>query len=169
MALIKTELGQRLFKERSALLSVRQRSAFIMFDGIKSVEQVLVAAAGLGVVRSDIDHMVSNGLLADSGGVRVVASPTLMEVPTSPSPLADKIDSSPPQPPIAPRRSDQERYALAWPMATQLTAAMGIRGFRLNLAVEAASGYQDLLALLPKIQAAVGTEKAAAFERALKN
>ena len=41
-------------------------------------------------------------------------------------------------------------------MATQLTAGMGLRGFRLNLAIEGASGYDDLLALLPKIQAAVG-------------
>ena len=52
-------------------------------------------------------------------------------------------------------------------MATQLTASLGLRGFRLNLAVEAASGYDDLLALLPKIQAAVGNEKCAGLERAL--
>jgi hypothetical protein len=49
-----------------------------------------------------------------------------------------------------------------------LTASLGLRGFRLNLSVESASGYDDLLALFPKIQAAVGTEKAARLERALK-
>ena len=53
-------------------------------------------------------------------------------------------------------------------MATQLTASLGIFGFRLNLSVESASGYDDLLALFPKIQAAVGADKAAALERVLK-
>jgi hypothetical protein len=46
---------------------------------------------------------------------------------------------------------------------------MGIRGFRLNLAIEAASGFDDLLILLPKIQAAVGAEKCAALEQVLKS
>ena len=41
-------------------------------------------------------------------------------------------------------------------------------GFRLNLAVEAASGTEDLLALLPKIQAAAGMQKSEELERLLK-
>ena len=40
MKYIKTELGQQAFKARSPLFPVRQRTAFIMFDGQKSVEQV---------------------------------------------------------------------------------------------------------------------------------
>jgi len=35
-----------------------------------------------------------------------------------------------------------ERYAEAYPIATQLTADLGLRGFRLNLAVEAALDYE---------------------------
>ena len=65
-------------------------------------------------------------------------------------------------------RTPQERFAQAWPIATKLTAGLGLRGFRLNLAIEAASGYDGLLALFPKIQAAVGVEKCAALEKALK-
>jgi hypothetical protein len=50
----------------------------------------------------------------------------------------------------------QQRYMEAVRMATQLTAGLGLRGFRLNLAVEAATGYDGLVALLPKIKDAVG-------------
>ena len=50
MKLIKTETGQQAFKARSPLFSARQRTAFIMFDGQKSVEQVLAAAPNIGGV-----------------------------------------------------------------------------------------------------------------------
>jgi hypothetical protein len=49
-----------------------------------------------------------------------------------------------------------------------LTASLGLRGFRLNLAVESASGYAELLALLPKIQDAVGSKACRELERVLK-
>ena len=62
-------------------------------------------------------------------------------------------------------RSDQQRYKDAYPIATQLTGSLGLRGFRLNLSVEGTANYEQLLALLPKIEAAVGPEKAAALER----
>ena len=52
-------------------------------------------------------------------------------------------------------------------MATKLTASLGLRGFRLNLAVEAAAGYDELLALLPKIKEAVGSPACAELERTL--
>jgi hypothetical protein len=66
-----------------------------------------------------------------------------------------------------PAAGGRERYQAAYPIATQLTASLGLRGFRLNLAVEAATTYEELAALLPKIRAAVGPDKAQALERAL--
>jgi hypothetical protein len=53
-------------------------------------------------------------------------------------------------------------------MATKLTASLGLRGFMLNLAVEGASGFDELVTLLPKIQEAVGAKPCMALERALK-
>ncbi len=148
MVYVKSEAGQLAFKQRSAQLSARQRSAFIMIDGIKSLDQVIAATAGLGITQADFDDMIANGFLNEIQPLSpTVAVPVLIPVST---------------------RSAQERYAQAWPLATQLTASIGLRGFRLNLAVESASGYDDLLALLPKIQAAVGVEKCAALENALK-
>ncbi len=140
----KTEVGQLAFKERSPQLSAKQRSAFILFDGVKTLEQVLAATAGLGVTPADVDHMVQQGFIAAAQAA-------------APEGAAGGGERTP-----------QQRYSDAYPLATKLTATLGLRGFKLNLAVEAASGYDDLLALLPKIQDAVGAQAAAELERALK-
>jgi hypothetical protein len=156
MKLIKTETGQQAFKARSPLFSARQRTAFIMFDGNKSVEQVLAAAASLGLTAEDVEHMVAHGILAPSPGEAVLAQAQAAQnlaVQTA----ADTFKA----------RSPQERYTEAKPLATQLTAALGLRGFRLNLAVESAGGFEELLALLPKIRDAVGVKACEDLERSL--
>lgn len=157
MKFVKSEAGQQAFKERSALFSARQRSAFILFDGVKSLEQILASTAGLGITQVDVDQMVENGFL------RPVAEPAAPAVAqagqwtASDGAISTRSD-----------RSEQDRYKEAKPLATQLTAGLGLRGFRLNLAVESAAGYADLLALLPKIQDAVGSKACRELEHALK-
>ncbi|MBI2746409.1 MAG: hypothetical protein HYX45_12600 [Burkholderiales bacterium] len=145
----KTDVGQQAFKERSPQLSARQRSAFILFDGSKTVDQVLAATAGLGVTPADVEHMVAQGFLAaDPSAVAAAEAATVAATARS-------------------ARTPQERYAEAYPLATQLTASLGLRGFKLNLAIEGAAGYDDLLALLPKIREAVGQEASRKLEQAL--
>ncbi|NVM91030.1 hypothetical protein FHT32_004694 [Variovorax sp. SG517] len=152
MILVKTEAGHQALKDRSVPLSPRQRSAFILFDGKRSVDDVL--AAGMGIVREDIDQMVGLGLLEPAAG-------------SAPSSAASTAAAAPAQ--GSSGRSKQQRYKDAYPIATQLTGSLGLKGFRLNLQVEAATGYDDLLALAPKIRAAVGAEKAAALDKALND
>ena len=158
MRYAKTEAGQLAFKARSAQLSVRQRSAFILFDGVKSNAEVLIATAGLGISKNDIAHLVELGFL--KAAVDVVAASAAVSL------AADTRAAEPQALPVS-GRSAQERYSAAMPIATKLTASLGLRGFRLNLAVEAASGFDDLLALLPKIQNAVGATSCMALEQAL--
>ena len=157
----KTEAGQQAFKARSELFSARQRSAFILFDGLKSNEQILAAVSGLGITLSDIDYLVQQGFLIAAPGSTAAA-------PAKPA----SASTTPPAPAAAPSamsgRSPQERYRDAMPIATQLTASLGLRGFRLNLAVEGAADYFDLLTLLPKIEEAVGAKLAADLKQALK-
>ena len=167
MQLIKTALGQAAFKERSALFSARQRSLFILFDGIKTVAQVLTATSGMGSNQADVDHMLAQGFLS-------LVAPAVAAPPAPPPPPAPAVPppAAKPQGAAAPSASgglsNQERYALAMPIATRLTASKGLFGIRLNLAVEAASGYDDLVALLPKIQDAVGAKACQELERVLK-
>ena len=66
-----------------------------------------------------------------------------------------------------PSQADQAHYSRAYPIATRLTAGMGLRGFRLNLAVEAAGDLGKLQELGPKIKDAVGPEKFKELEAAL--
>lgn len=177
MKYIKTELGQRAFKERSADLSARQRAAFILMDGKRSASDVLQATGGLGVTEADITQMLAHGFLAESATGPSPATPAgaMASAPRPPAsvtsatsllpPATAEVSPSPPS--EATTASTQERYLRAYPIATRLTAAMGLRGFRLNLAVESAAGYQQLLELLPRIREAVGQAKCQPLEDAL--
>ncbi len=163
MILVKTEVGQQVLKDRSVQLTPRQRSAFILFDGKRSVDEVI--ASGMGIGSEDIDHLIQSGLLVPAplaGGQAPAATGEGGSPPRStPAPAPESAA------PTGSTRSHQQRYKDAYPIATQLTASLGLRGFRLNLAVEGTSTYEELQALLPKIQAAVGVDKAVALEQAL--
>ncbi|MDH6168166.1 hypothetical protein M2282_003317 [Variovorax boronicumulans] len=163
MILVKTQTGHQALKDRSVTLSPRQRSAFILFDGKRAVDEVL--ANGMGIVREDIDHMVALGLLEPMAGSAappaVVASAVVDAAKPAVPSAAPAAGSS--------GRSRQQRYKDAYPIATQLTGSLGLMGFRLNLQVEGTTSYEDLLALAPKIRAAVGPEKAAALDKALND
>lgn len=151
MPIVKTEAGQQVLKDRSVPLTPRQRAAFILFDGQRSLEQVLAATAGSGVTRADVDRLLELGLIA--------AAPARAQRP----PAAEAM------PPAATPRSGtpQERYAAAYPLAIALTSALGLRGLRLNLAVEGARSFDDLLAVAPRIRDAVGPERFAPLNEAL--
>ena len=166
MILVKTEMGLQVLKDRSVRLSPRQRAAFILFDGRRSVAEVLQASQAQ---QEDVDTLVDQGLLgrppADFAAPAAIPAPApagAMPLPAAPAQASLGGNTGGGEP-----RSPQERYQAAYPIAAQLTASLGLRGFRLNLAVEAATTCEELTNLVPKIRAAVGPEKAAALERAL--
>lgn len=167
MIYAKTETGQQVVKDRSVPLTPRQRSAFILFDGKRTVEGVLAATAGMGVTQDDIQFMADSGLLAPVADAAAVAAPAPRSPATAPAVPAPAVVAAPPAPAVSSGRSKQERYQDAYPIATQLTANMGLRGFRLNLAVEGAGSFEKLLELSPKIREAVGPEKFAKLDQAL--
>jgi hypothetical protein len=163
MILVKTEAGHQALRDRSIRLTPRQRSAFILCDGKRSVSEVL--EAGMGIAREDIDQMVELGLLGQVGRTTEAANAAAVSAP--PVSAAPSIEAPEEAANTAPERSTQQRYKDAYPIATQLTGSLGLRGFRLNLSVEGTSNFEDLLALAPKIREAVGPEKAAVLDRAL--
>ena len=201
MILVKTQVGEQVLKDRSVRLTPRERSAFILFNGERSVSDVL--SAGMGVEQQDIDHLVQLGLLGPPGpseragrasdfapierarGYPLASEPQSLDPglrPTQPGALPGTDAYSPmsrpaalpgaerqpaPSRPAVPPRSQQERYQQAYPIATRLTASLGLRGFRLNLMVEGATSYTQLVALAPKIRDAVGPREAAPLDRAL--
>ena len=156
MKLVKTETGQQAFKVRSPLFSARQRTAFIMFDGNKTVEQVVAGAVGLGLTQEDVDHMLEQDFLTPAPGEAFLAEAHAQQLAAETA-VTNSFKA----------HSAQDRYKEAKPIATKLTAGLGLRGFRLNLAVESADGFDELLALLPKIRDAVGVTASEELARTL--
>ncbi|GKS82534.1 hypothetical protein AVMA1855_00300 [Acidovorax sp. SUPP1855] len=162
MLLVKTSAGHLALKDRHGALTSRQRSAFILFDGKRTLAQVLAATATMGIGMDDVLAMVGQGLLSLPDGSAPDlqnASPEGMPSPAGApgaAPATGEASSSP-----------MERYQAAYPIATEITSSLGLRGFRLNLAVEGARSFDDLAALAPKIRELVGDEKYRRLERAL--
>ena len=102
------------------------------------------------VQQADIDAPLELGLLEP-----IAASP----IELSPSPAAAQAAPG--------ERLPQERYAEGYTIATELTGKLGLKGFHLNLAVEATTCYDDLVAVAPRIRDAVGLERYAPLEHAL--
>jgi NAD(P)H-dependent flavin oxidoreductase YrpB (nitropropane dioxygenase family) len=171
MQYIKTDLGNQAFKARSPLLSARQRPAFLLFDGKKTVEQVLHATASLGMTQNDVDYLVELDFLAAADGVFAATAPVpipdmaklptpVVATPSSPAAASPVVQVSP--------TSDQQRYADALPVATQIVDGLGMSGYLLSQAVESATNFLQLAALLPKIQSAAGPKATRELERILK-
>ena len=168
MIYTKTQRGQTAFQNRSVSLTPRQRSTFIMFDGKRNITEVMNATAGLGVTSEDVSYLVSLGLL----------EPAMVPLQATPAPVADAIfnttaaiEGPPTAPSFSPNSlptlSAQAHYLKAYPIATRLTAGLGLRGFRLNLAVEAAGDLDKLKELAVRIKEAVGPAKFLELEHAL--
>lgn len=143
--LIKTAQGQQAFKERSQQLAGKLRSAFLLFDGQRTVQDVLAATQGLGITLQDLEGLQQAGFLED------IAPPPAPEL----------------APAVMTGRTHQERYRDAYPLAVALTGQLGFSGFRLNLAVEGATSYETLSAVAPKIKEMVGPAAYAPLAQAL--
>lgn len=166
MKYLKTESGQQAFKARSKLFSARQRAVFILVDGVRTGAQVIAATSGLGATQDDLDYLVQQGFLAAELASSTVTDDAMAPIETD---AAGAVVAAIEVPVAAfDARTAQERYAAAMPIATRITADLGLRGFMLNLAIEKASGFEELAALLPKIQSAAGASACVELERALK-
>ena len=154
MRYLKTEAGQLAFKQRSHEMSARQRSAFLQFDGQRRLAEILDTMSGLGISEADIQDMVKKGFLTPSE-----------QTSNTPAAAPDKTGGSEALTPEEKAR----RYQVAYPIAIRLTAGMGLRGFRLNLAVKAAGGYDDLMKLIPSLNQALGEATTFELRRALQH
>jgi hypothetical protein len=152
MLVAKTDLGLRVIQDKSIPLTPRQRAALILVDGKRSLRDLHAAMGAAGIAPPELDRLFELGLVQDPDPQATAAERAAQEA-------AQRHK----------KRSSKERYAEAYPIASQLTASLGLRGFRLNLAVEAAGSYEDLLALAPRIREAVGAERFARLDDALND
>lgn len=147
MRLAKTESGMRVLKDRSVHLTARQRAAFILCDAKHSREHVMNATRSVGVTEEDIQHLLALGLLMEVADAQEEQARIKAEALHA--------------------RTPQQRYEDAYAIATRLTSGLGLKGFRLNLAIEHATDYEQLCEVAPKIRDAVGDEAYAPLHEAL--
>lgn len=137
MTLAKTEEGHRVLKDRSIALTPRQRTALVMIDGKKSLQEVMEATAAAGVAPDDVRKLVELGLVAEPALAAPAAKPAVI---------------------------GKDRFLAAYQTAVRVTAELGLKGVRLNMAVESASNYEQLVALMPRLRAALKPERYAELE-----
>lgn len=187
LILKKTDKGLEALRARDPALPPRMRTAFILFDGNKSVEQVielLPGNTGRLQLLEDIKLLIQQGLLellrpAQAGEVggwlnHPSEAPGAAHEPVAPASaapppsLADERQQAA-RHTIAPAQvSDPtDRYMKAYPVASQLVSELGLKGFRLQLALEKAQGYEGLVALLPRLREAIEAKKLRAVEKIL--
>ena len=161
----KTELGLQAFKERSKNLSAKQRSALIVIDGKKDVTQLYALLSAVGVSSDDINQLIELAYIEEVPGSDGDVQASQHIAPAADSMLAtlSAVSSEP-----LTEFAKQERFQKAYPIAGKLTSGLGLRGFRLNMAVEGAGNYLDLLEVAPKIREAVGDTKYAELHKALE-
>ena len=164
MIYVKTELGRTALRDKSLGLTPKQRSSFIMFDGKRSAAEVLSMTKALGVTADDVNHLVAIGLLAPAAAESALPKSGLTDEELVPiQPLSDSAIGQA----GGTAATNSHQYAKAYPIAVRLTSNLGLRGFRLNLAVEGATDLEALKDIAPKIKEAVGVEKFRELEDAL--
>ena len=166
LILKKTDKGMEALRSRDPALPKRLRTAFILFDGNKNVAQVMqLLPSSPALELEDVYSMLQAGWLE-------LLNPTLApQVPARTAPsaatmaaTAQKAAASAQRPSI---RNPAERYQQAYAAISGVLGDMGLRGFKLQLAVEKADGYEGLLALLPRLQASFDAQKMRKIERIL--
>ena len=147
MRLTKTDHGIQVLRDRSVALTARQRGALILCDARHPKARVLANAAAAGVSELDIQYLIQIGLVAEVRDEQEIAAAR----------MAQEFRDRP----------TLERFRDAYPMAVKLSGSLGLRGFRINMAVEKASSYEDLCKVASTLKAAVKPEAFRPLERLL--
>lgn len=166
LVLKKTDKGLEALRTRDPALPKRLRTAFILFDGNKNVAQVMqLLPSSPALELEDVYGLLQSGWLE-------LLNPSLapqMPARTEPSAAtlaatAQKIAASAQHPSI---HNPSTRYQQAYTLITNSLGEMGLRGFRLQLAIEKADGYEGLVAALPRLRASLDAKKMQQIEKIL--
>lgn len=161
MTVSKTALGVQVMKDRSMGLSPQQRSALILCDGKRSLEEVLRMTAGVGVTTQDMQKLLEMGLIetGSGGGAQQAPAPAPVTAPalvSAPAPMprasvpAALADSAP--------QGDVD-FQQALDGAITLCSNLGFKGFGLNMALTGVDNIEKLQKLAPEIRRAAGDAK----------
>jgi hypothetical protein len=161
----KTALGVQVMKDRSMGLSPQQRSALILCDGKRSLEEVLRMTSGVGVSTQDMQKLLEMGLIetGSGGGAQQapVAAPVTAPV-TAPAPVSAPAPMPRASVPAALADSIPQSgvdFQQALDGAITLCSNLGFKGFGLNMALTGVDNIEKLQKLAPEIRRAAGDAK----------
>ncbi len=146
-------------KDRSVPLNAPQRSALIVCDGKRSAEEVVKMTGAVGVTMSDIDALMSLGLIQSSEtSVPVASAPVL---PSGPAPLlaTAEVSQTSPQPTI--------NFSVALNETILVCSNLGFKGFGLNMALADVDSLEKLQKLAPDIRRVAGDTRYAPLHQAI--
>ena len=141
MIYVKTAAGRQALKDRAETMPRKYHFPFLMCDGVRDSADILAASVQHGFTSVDLYEMVQLGFV----------EPMPTKVPMRIDPVQAAAAS-----PARPSQQQASVFFDASKLATALSANLGLRGFRLNLAVQTASNLTDLDALLPQLEKALG-------------
>ena len=147
MRYAKTPSGLEAMKNRSAILTAKQRAALVLCDEKRPREQVLHNLASVGSTLADLEFLKQQGFITEVAAPEEVARDEAQRL----------LQATPPT----------ERYKNAYPIATLLAAGLGLRGFSMAIAIERATSYDELCAVANKLRPLVPREQYAPLHQVL--
>lgn len=157
MIWLKTDSGRAEMGARALVPERARRNLLLLIDGIRSQDTLLGVIAGID--RGDFDQLARLGLIAKAPTgttptPRPVTAAASARVPSStpePAPVLDVIVGEPPS------------YGQLTAKLTHLISSeLGLRGFRLTLAVEKAADVKELEPVAERVIAEIAKRKGGA-------
>ena len=173
LILKKTDKGLEALRTRDPALPKHLRTAFILFDGNKSVGQVMSLLPTTSPALLELEDIMR---MVQAGWLELLQPTFAPRVPAPSAPVAATVRATPPAVSVssvstastqAAITNHGERYLQAYALLGVLTGEMGLRGFRLQMSVEKAADYHGLVALLPKLRTAIEPKKLRPVEKIL--
>lgn len=141
---IKTDMGRAEISMRTRVPERMRRTLLLLIDGRRSEEALLNSVAGSAA--HDFAHLERLGLIARLQASSAAPVPALL----AHTDIDVLIGDAPPAP----------SYAQLTTRLTQLISSqLGLRGFRLTLAVEKAANVQELLHVADRVVAEIAQRK----------
>lgn len=155
----KTALGAQVMKDRSMGLTPQQRSALILCDGKRSVDEVVKLTSAAGVSMADIDKLMELGLIErGSSAATAGVSAALPTQPVASSLAAPTALTQVAAPALTTAEAGLD-FPTAHNAAITLCSDLGFKGFGLNMALTGVDSMEKLQKLAPEIRRAAGDAK----------
>lgn len=152
MTVSKTALGVQVMKDRSVPLSAQQRSALILCDGKRSVEEVVKMTSAVGVGLQDLEALANLGL------IEIVTTASKPVIQTAAAPLQNSVPSTPTSLAVESATAEVD-FSTALNAAITLCSNLGFKGFSLNMALTGVDSLEKLQKLAPEIRRVAGDVK----------